>query len=147
MKKLMLVPMLLGMMVAAVAFGQDKEFCWKDSYGRGVGTIPSGCGAKENQAGLCYDKCKTGFNAVGPVCWGQPPSKWVQCGMGAAKDSSTCGQIVFGQVASVGSLALTVATLGTSTAATSAEKTATSAGKLAELQKKYKELKAAYDKA
>jgi hypothetical protein len=22
----------------------DHEFCWKDSYGRGVGTIPDNCG-------------------------------------------------------------------------------------------------------
>src|SRR3954465_3370104 len=76
----MLVPMLLAMIIATAAFGQDKEFCWKDSYGRGVGTIPSDCGAKENQAGLCYDKCKAGFNAVGPVCWSGCPAGYTDMG-------------------------------------------------------------------
>ena len=80
MKKILLVPMLLAMIIATAAFGQDKEFCWKDSYGRGVGTIPSDCGAKENQAGLCYDKCKAGYNAVGPVCWSGCPAGYTDMG-------------------------------------------------------------------
>ena len=25
--------------------------------------------SKENNAGLCYNKCRTGFDGVGPVCW------------------------------------------------------------------------------
>lgn len=40
---------------------------FKDSYGRGVGTIPpldgSGCASqgKQNVAGLCYTPCRTGY--------------------------------------------------------------------------------------
>jgi len=36
------------------------EYCWKDSYGRGVGRVPSHCPShKETIAGgiICYDKC------------------------------------------------------------------------------------------
>lgn len=53
---------------------QDK-FCWKSSYGRGVGIIPKDCGKdKEYDAGLCYKPCKSGYKGVGPVCWDFPRS-------------------------------------------------------------------------
>ena len=41
----------------------------KKSYGRTAG-VPLGCGANEEEdAGLCYTPCKSGFSGVGPVCW------------------------------------------------------------------------------
>ena len=52
---------------------QDK-FCWKDSYGRGVGVIPTTCGNQEYDAGLCYPYCQPGYKGVGPVCWDFPKS-------------------------------------------------------------------------
>lgn len=49
--------------------------CAKRSYGRGVGTVPTRCpGGKENDAGLCYVPCRSGFSGVGPVCWGRCPA-------------------------------------------------------------------------
>ena len=81
---------------------------------------PSCPSSKENNAGLCYNKCRNGFDGVGPVCWADKPSGWVNCGMGAAKDSATCASIVFDQVWSVGELALNAATFGASKAALSA---------------------------
>ena len=63
----------------------------------------------EIDVGLCYPKCRTGFDGVGPVCWGKAPivlnkdgseTKFENCGMGAAKDSVTCGIIIANQVAS-----------------------------------------------
>lgn len=81
--------------------------------------IPMSCASgKYYDAGLCYVQCKSGYNGVGPVCWGQPPSGWVNCGMGAAKDSATCAKIIFSQVASVGQMAMNIATLGSSSGAT-----------------------------
>lgn len=107
----------------------------------------AGCGSKEYDAGLCYDKCKAGYNGVGPVCWGKVPSGWVSCGMGAAKNSTTCASITFGQVAAVGNLALNVASFGgggaVSAAATGAEK----ASRLAKLKAQFKRMKDAYDAA
>jgi hypothetical protein len=51
--------------------------CAKQSYGRGVGTVPTACsGGKEYDAGLCYDRCRAGFDGVGPVCWGSCPTGW-----------------------------------------------------------------------
>jgi hypothetical protein len=60
--------------------------CTKQSYGRGVGTVPKACqGGKQYDAGLCYTPCKPGFNGVGPVCWGK-------CDPGYADHGATCYQ-------------------------------------------------------
>ena len=66
-----------------------------------------------------------------------PPKGWVQCGMGAAKDSFTCGTIIFGQVAAVGQLALTAATLGSSMAGTAGASAVQNAGKLSPIDEKF----------
>jgi hypothetical protein len=44
--------------------------CWKDSYDRGVGTLPS-CGSYENVLGVCYATCRYGYSKVGlpSVCY------------------------------------------------------------------------------
>jgi hypothetical protein len=64
---------LFAIIVATPGFAAStpEDFFWKNSYGRGVGTIPSGvCGAgKEDDAGLCYTACKAGYHGVGPACW------------------------------------------------------------------------------
>jgi hypothetical protein len=39
-----------------------NDFCWKDSYGRGVGTIPNGCPSGYEMLGvLCYEACPSGY--------------------------------------------------------------------------------------
>jgi hypothetical protein len=59
-------------------YGNVKEdvFCWKRSYGRGVGLIPTGCWDRENHNDLCYARCNGGYDGVGPVCWQQCPGDW-----------------------------------------------------------------------
>jgi hypothetical protein len=43
--------------------------CWKNSYDRGVGLIPSKCGDNRQYSnGLCYERCRVGFNGDGPTC-------------------------------------------------------------------------------
>ncbi len=104
------------------------------------------CGSGEQRdAGLCYSGCKTGFTGVGPVCWSAPPPGWVECGMGAAKDSKTCASIVFGQVASVGQLAIFIGSLGSSSAGSAGASGAQSAGKLAQMQAQFAQLKAKWE--
>lgn len=50
--------------------GEKTLFCWKNSYGRGVGTVPRSCDYREElDAGLCYKQCNYGYYSVGPVCW------------------------------------------------------------------------------
>jgi len=108
---------------------------------------PGICGnGQVRDAGLCYKKCRVGFDGVGPVCWGQPPKRWVQCGMGAAKDSKTCAGIVFDQVASVGEMAMFAASLGSSSAATGGAKGAKSSARLAKLKAQFAKMKKAFDK-
>ncbi|MBL24786.1 MAG: hypothetical protein CMM48_12915 [Rhodospirillaceae bacterium] len=99
----------------------------------------------EKDAGLCYKNCKRGFDGVGPVCWGDKPRGWVNCGMGAAKNSKTCAKIVFSQVASVGKLAMNIATAGSSGEAEEAAEGAEDAEELSKLRKKYEEMKKAWD--
>ncbi|XP_039281362.1 uncharacterized protein LOC120350719 [Nilaparvata lugens] len=65
---------------------------------------------EELDAGLCYPKCKPGYYGVAFVCWAEAPSNWVNCGMGAAKSSGSCTSAIIGQVASVGQLAVGIAT-------------------------------------
>lgn len=117
-----------------------------------LGVCPGGStgvpgSAQQMDAGLCYRGCGPGYTGVGPVCWKDPPKGWVQCGMGAAKDSFTCGTIIFGQVAAVGQLALTAATLGSSMAGTAGASAVQNAGKLAQLKELYTKLEAAYSAA
>src|SRR5271170_1360718 len=66
--------------------------------------------------------------------------------MGAAKDSVTCGKIIFDQVASVGRLALLAPSFGSSVGPTAAGGTA-NAGKLAQLRQLYTELQTTYSAA
>jgi hypothetical protein len=70
---------LLGYMVLAVllaisvapsdAFAANdsgKDFCWKDYYGRGVGTVPKKCTSGYDRIGLlCYKKMPQGHEAGG----------------------------------------------------------------------------------
>jgi hypothetical protein len=61
--------------------------CAKKSYGRGVGTVPTRCqGGMEYDAGLCYQPCRSGFNGVGPVCWGRCPPDYADHGATCYRD-------------------------------------------------------------
>lgn len=111
------------------------------------------CPGEIMDAGLCYGACQANYSGVGPVCWGDPPKSppadkdWVNCGMGAAKDSMTCGLVIFNQVASVGQLAITAATLGSSMLGNTGASAATNAGKIAQLTELYDKLVKGYDAA
>ena len=107
----------------------------------GVPTTGTCGGGQEKSAGLCYPSCNTGYSGVGPVCWGQPPSGWVVCGMGAATTTTKCATIIIGQVASVATIALNIATLGGSSAATAGAKTE----RLTQLKNLFASLKKIYD--
>jgi hypothetical protein len=67
--------------IGARVASDRQGYCWKQSYGRGVGTIPTTCdGGKQNQAGLCYTPCNAGYGAAGPVCWQNCPSGYTDTG-------------------------------------------------------------------
>lgn len=129
----------------------------KNTYGRGVGTVPTDCGAKQKDAGLCYDGCRANYSGIGPVCWkacpmaaagkyegGDLAQNYVACGAGCASSSLFCAQVTSDQVISTLSLAANVATLGSSGAASGAAKSAEEAGRVSQEIKKAKEAWAAF---
>jgi hypothetical protein len=52
-------------------FRTYEPYCWRRSYGRGVGRPLHTCpdDAPEQDGFLCYPNCRDGYNGVGPVCW------------------------------------------------------------------------------
>lgn len=68
----------------------------------GEPTIINGCpSGKGYQAGLCYDPCDDGFHGVGPVCWSNTPTGWVDCGAGDTATIGGCVTAISSQVTSV----------------------------------------------
>jgi len=54
---------------------RDAHIFPKNSYGRGVGWVPTACaGGKVYQDGLCYDACRAGWSSAGPVCYSPCPA-------------------------------------------------------------------------
>ncbi len=128
--------------------------CHKNSYGRGVGTIPRLCpNGQENQGGLCYKLCKNGMKGIGPVCWDVdcPDNFPVQCGASCAETKKDCIQSVFDQVTTPLELVITVAevalTAGTVTAIKTGVKTAAKTGAKVAAKKAAKKVAAKVTKA
>lgn len=81
--------------------------------------IPMSCASNQQyDAGLCYSHCQNGFTGIGPVCWGQPPQGWVDCGFGAASSGAECAQAIADQIVSIGEAVLFIGSLGTSSTVT-----------------------------
>lgn len=119
----------------------------KDSYGRGAG-YPMKCAAGlEEDAGLCYNACKSGYHGVGPVCWQNCPSALTACGAGCANSTTSCVSSTANMVISPIILAVNIATLGTASGGTKAvaegEQAATLAARASKLAADYKDVIAA----
>mmetsp|Transcript_17308 Transcript_17308/g.31774 ORF Transcript_17308/g.31774 Transcript_17308/m.31774 type:complete len:691 (+) Transcript_17308:95-2167(+) len=73
----------------ATCFKHLFNWYFKPSYGRGVGEVPDyRCGTdQDNDAGLCYPKCKAGYHGVGPICWLGCPSTMTDIGVSCTKKS------------------------------------------------------------
>ena len=55
--------------VAAEVAQMRLPFCWRDSYGRGVGKIPAKCPSEKDKiGGFCYSKCPLGMKRFGFDC-------------------------------------------------------------------------------
>lgn len=70
------------------ALDSASDFCWKDSYGRGAGSVPDACPGQQQDAGLCYPYCAAGYYGVGPVCWQACPAGYRDDGTACWLDSS-----------------------------------------------------------
>ncbi len=63
------------------ATGDKLPFCWRQSYGRGVGEPLSTCAnGMEKDGLLCYPRCNEGYGAAGPVCWAKCPPGFTDIG-------------------------------------------------------------------
>jgi hypothetical protein len=72
---------------AAFPMSAHADFCWKDSYGRGAGTVPDHC-KDPNRAmdeGLCYNKCDGGWDGKATICYQNCPSGYRDDGLFCAK--------------------------------------------------------------
>lgn len=114
-------------------------FCTKNSYVQAP--ITPSCGQKEYDAGLCYDACKTGYNGIGPVCWGTCPSAMsTDCGAMCGKNSGECGKAIGGQVVAGLEVAGTVAAVAATGGGAAAAKAGAVAGAKAAAKAVSKEL-------
>ncbi|MDP3170170.1 MAG: hypothetical protein Q8M91_07490 [Polaromonas sp.] len=58
-----------------------QQYCYRQSYGRGVGIPLSTCGSGSEKDGLlCYPSCPGGYHGVGPVCWESCPAGYTDTG-------------------------------------------------------------------
>ena len=73
----------LGLAISLSASHEtDAEFCWKDSFGRGVGTIPTVCSNGRVKIGLlCYSPCPSGTTRFGFDCHSVCPSNFRDDGL------------------------------------------------------------------
>ena len=120
----------------ADTLGMTSMICKSNEVRGGGRCFPKSgsCGTTEDyDAGLCYKKCTSKQDGVGPVCWDKCPASLPHaCGAGCAVDKDTCDQSITDQVTSpvmaAGNIALTVVTAGGATEAAAAAETAAKTG-------------------
>lgn len=67
-----------------------QPFCYRQSYGRGVGSPLSTCPAGHQKNGaLCYPDCRAGYGGAGPVCWENCPSGYTDTGAFCTRGASS----------------------------------------------------------
>ena len=77
----------IGMMAAAP---MAADFCFRDTYGRGVGKVPTAC-ADANRAmdeGLCYKKCPPGYDGKATNCVKECPAGFRDIGLLCARPAT-----------------------------------------------------------
>lgn len=107
---------------------KDAHIFAKSSYGRGVGSPMTCAAGKQEQAGLCYDQCRTAYDGVGPVCWAKCGGDYpFDCGAACATDAQACAEgltnMALTTTEAVINLTEMVASFGQSAVAVSAVKT------------------------
>ena len=72
------VPARFPVLVPAPTPDIGGDFCWKDSYGRGVGTVPNKCSSDQDlRSYFCYDKCPKGMSRGDAIdCYQTCPDGW-----------------------------------------------------------------------
>jgi hypothetical protein len=67
--------------------------CWKQTYGRGAGTIPNECDPGLEKAGaFCYPKCRSGYTGFVATCIKNCPSGYRDDGLFCTRDVHIYGK-------------------------------------------------------
>src|SRR5580700_2238556 len=75
--KIVKIAFLGAVLLGAGQANAAAEVCWKSTYGRGVGTVPSTCGPGQEKSGLlCYANAKPGYKNIAGVAWQVCPPGW-----------------------------------------------------------------------
>ena len=86
---LLLTILAMSQTTAMAQLGQKADYCWKDSYGRGVGYIPTGCQYDQQKQGLlCYPACNAGYSGLLSTCWQNCPAGMTDTGADCLKPAS-----------------------------------------------------------
>lgn len=103
--------------------------CTKPSYTRGVGQAMTCAAGLQEDTGLCYQNCPTGYTGVGPVCWQQckGDQRW-DCGVGCAADQNACASSTADMVLAPINLIIGLVDMGISARAKAAIDAAAKAG-------------------
>ena len=59
---------LISISLIGLTLASAPEFCWRESYERGVGIIPSECGSGEKIGTYCFSSCPSGTRRYGYDC-------------------------------------------------------------------------------
>src|SRR5689334_7600148 len=80
---------LVVIVTLAPLHAQQGEYCWKTTYTRGVGTIPSDCSFDQQKQGLlCYPTCKAGYTGFVASCFQNCPEGFRDDGAACAKPAA-----------------------------------------------------------
>jgi len=73
--------------IASEVTSERLPFCWRASQGRGVGVVPTGnCpSGQTNDAGLCYESCRSEYSGFATTCT-------ANCPTGYRDDGLFCGK-------------------------------------------------------
>ena len=79
------VAVFLTSLTAPQAMAAETTFCWKETWGTGVGVVPQNCpDGSEKLGAFCYERCPTGFQRVSTGCH-------AVCPAGSKDDGFFCG--------------------------------------------------------
>ena len=130
---------------AADTLGPESLTCKtgeKSQNGRCVAAVTSCAKGEVLQGGTCYSACAPGYDGVGGACWPPAPKGLVSCGIGGAKDSTSCAAVVLDPVTMVKQQAVSLVRIGNVAAAPGKK-----VERLVTLHDKYLEMDAAYRSA
>jgi len=84
-------------LLKTLSVGTIQGVCWKPSHSRGMGHFAQECATdEEREMGMCFAKCPSGEEGMGPICWGACSADYpVSAGAFCCSDEATCESLAF----------------------------------------------------